>query len=107
MTRERILVFFFFCSDLAIQAIRLRLSGVVQQLAKWTLDFIRSTVQASFHLYLMGFTVESLQVSSWVRQNGGWEAVLHSGLQVMHKLAVIGMCAAVTMACVFYIKKNR
>ena len=44
MTRERILVFFFFCSDLAIQAIRLRLEGVMSQLAQWTLDYIRGTV---------------------------------------------------------------
>ena len=44
ITRERILVLFFFCSDLAIHSVRCRLNGMLAQLTRWTLMFIRGQV---------------------------------------------------------------
>jgi len=88
ITRERILVLFFFCSDVAILAIRQKASQLVSQLTQWSLQFIRN------------------QICSWVQENGGWSAVLHSGLNVMQQTAVIGTCAAVFVCCMIYIRKN-
>jgi len=88
ITRERILVLFFFCSDVAILAIRRRASQLVAQLTQWSLHFIRN------------------QICSWVQENGGWSRVLHSGLNVMQQTAVIGTCVAVFVCCMIYIRKN-
>ena len=44
ITRERILVLFFFCSDVAILAIRNGLTGLVSNITRWSLDFIRNQV---------------------------------------------------------------
>ena len=46
------------------------------------------------------------QICSWVQENGGWSAVLYSGLNVMQQTAVIGTCAALFLCCVIYIRKN-
>lgn len=88
ITRERILVLFFFCSDVAILAIRNGLTGLVSNITRWSLDFIRH------------------QICSWVQENGGWASVLRSGLNVMQQTAMIGACAAVFVCCVIYIRKN-
>ena len=61
---------------------------------------------------LMILTVHTLkfqilfQICSWVQENGGWSAVLYSGLNVMQQTAVIGTCAALFLCCVIYIRKN-
>ena len=44
ITRERILVLFFFCSDVAILAIRQKATALVAQLTQWSLEFIRNQV---------------------------------------------------------------
>lgn len=88
ITQERILVLFFFCSDVAILAIKQRATALVEQLTRWSLEFIRQ------------------QICSWVQENGGWSAVLKSGLNVMQQTAVIGTCAALFLCCVIYIRKN-
>jgi len=88
ITQERILVLFFFCSDVAILAIRQGATALVEQLTRWSLEFIKK------------------QICSWVQENGGWSAVLYSGLNVMQQTAVIGTCAALFLCCVIYIRKN-
>jgi hypothetical protein len=45
ITRERILVLFFFCSDLSIMAVRCQLNGMLAKLTQWTLLFIRNKVR--------------------------------------------------------------
>ena len=42
----------------------------------------------------------------WVHNNGGWHAVLRSGLNVVQQLAMIGCFSAVTLACILYVRKN-
>ena len=58
ITRERILVLFFFCSDLAIYSVRCRLNGMLAQLTRWSLMFIRGQACAclskhSFELHFL------------------------------------------------------
>lgn len=88
ITQERILVLFFFCSDLAIRACRAGLSCVLSSVTRWTLTFMRGTVAV------------------WVRCRGGWDRVLRGGVGVVSQLAFIGVCAAVIGACAVYIRKN-
>eukprot|EP00092_Neocalanus_flemingeri_P029177 GFUD01031668.1.p1 GENE.GFUD01031668.1~~GFUD01031668.1.p1 ORF type:complete len:268 (+),score=79.41 GFUD01031668.1:143-946(+) len=88
ITQERILVLFFFCSDLAIRAVRSGLSSVLSSLTRWTVAFLRGTVAA------------------WVRCRGGWSRVLSGGVGVVNQLAFIGACAAVIGVCAVYIRKN-
>jgi len=88
ITQERILVLFFFCSDLAIRAVRSGLQSVVSSLTRWTVGFLRGTVAA------------------WVRCRGGWDSVLNSGLGMVNQLVFLGVCAAVITVCVCYIRKN-
>ena len=59
--------------------------------------------QMASNLSLIQF---SLQICSWVQENGGWSRVLHSGLNVMQQTAVIGTCVAVFACCMIYIRKN-
>lgn len=88
ITQERILVLFFFCSDLAIRAVRSGLSSVLSSLTRWTVAFLRGTVAA------------------WVKCKGGWTKVLRGGVGVVNQLAFVGVCAAVIGACAIYIRKN-
>ena len=46
ITQERILVMFFFCSNLAIRAVRSGLQSAVSSLTRWTVGFLRGTVTA-------------------------------------------------------------
>merc|ERR1712192_101839 len=58
ITQERILVLFFFCSDLALRALRAGLRATLSKLTRWSVAFLRSTVAA------------------WVRCKGGWNNLL-------------------------------
>lgn len=88
ITRERILVLFFFCSDVSILAVKHHLSGVLSQLTKWTLAFIKD------------------RICRWVQSNGGWQVVLRTGLNVIQQLAIIGTCAAIVSVCLLFAKKH-
>ncbi|TRY62165.1 hypothetical protein TCAL_02108 [Tigriopus californicus] len=88
ITRERILVLFFFCSDVSILAVKHHLSGILSQLTKWTLAFIKD------------------RICLWVQSNGGWQAVLRTGLNVIQQLAIIGTCAAIVSVCLLFAKKH-
>jgi len=88
ITQERILVLFFFCSDLAIRAVRSGLSSVLTSVTRWTVAFLRGTVAA------------------WVRCKGGWARVLQGGVGLVNQLAFMGVCAAIIGACAIYIRKN-
>ena len=88
ITQERILVLFFFCSDLAIRAVRSGLRSALSSMTRWTVGFLRGTVAA------------------WVRCRGGWDAVLRGGVGLVNQLAFMGVCAAVITVCVCYVRKN-
>ena len=88
ITQERILVLFFFCSDLAIRAVRSGLKTVFASLTKWTVVFMRGTVAA------------------WVRCRGGWDTVLSGGVNMASQVVFMGMCVAVISVCVCYVKRH-
>jgi len=88
VTRERILVLFFFCSDVAIFAIKTGAGRLLSSLTEWSLIFIKD------------------QVCSWVRNNGGWREVLGSGFNVMQQAVILGSCAMIICCCAIYIRKN-
>merc|ERR1712106_251514 len=88
ITQERILVLFFFCSDLAIRAVRSGLKTVFTSLTKWTVVFMRGTVAA------------------WVRCRGGWNTVLSCGVSMASQVVFMGMCVAVISVCVCYVRRH-
>lgn len=88
VTRERILVLFFFCSDVAIFAIRSGAGKLISSLTEWSLLFIKD------------------QVCSWVQNNGGWREVLRSGMNLVQQSLVVGTCAMLIACCAIYIRKN-
>lgn len=88
VTRERILVLFFFCSDVAIFAIRSGAGKLISSLTEWSLLFIKE------------------QVCSWVQNNGGWREVLRSGMNFVQQSLVVGTCAMLIACCAIYIRKN-
>nr|CAD7255842.1 unnamed protein product [Timema shepardi] len=65
VTSERVVALFFFCSDLALRALRDNWRDLFHRLVQWTQVYIMSTL------------------SVWVQKHGGWEVALrvsHSSL---------------------------
>ncbi len=58
VTRERILVLFFFCSDLAIRTLRQQTVDIFQRCLAWSQKYIVD------------------RVCLWVQQQGGWVSTL-------------------------------
>ncbi|KAL4227644.1 hypothetical protein ACF0H5_013084 [Mactra antiquata] len=78
ITRERIIVLFVFCADVAIATLKRKAQTLCQQFIQWSTQFI------------------SDYVCNWVQDNGGWGAVL--GLKwkyLKHAAIVIGFGAVV------------
>ena len=99
VTQERLMVLFYFCSDLAVRAVKTGLLSLVSTLTSWSLTFIRGAV------------------SAWVRCRGGWSRVLASltpgpdttdtaAPSPINQVAFVSACAAVVGVCAVYIKKN-
>ncbi|XP_021948022.1 apoptosis regulator BAX isoform X2 [Folsomia candida] len=93
ITRERIVVLFFFCADVAMQALRQGLHSTFHRLVEWSLRYIAT------------------QVAAWVYSCGGWVklnfgVVLRSGLDVVYQLSACCAFVAIVAACVVYIKKK-
>ena len=87
------MVLFYFCSDLAIRAVKAGLMSVVANVTRWSVAFIRGVV------------------ATWVRVQGGWTQVMgdtsHNMLaSTVNKLAFVTTCAAVMGVCAVYIKRN-
>merc|ERR1712156_13789 len=88
VTRERILVLFYFCSDVAIRAIKTNSEGWLSTLTQWSLIFIKE------------------QVCAWVGKNGGWEIVLRSGFNMLERTLFVVTCAVLTICGFIYIRKS-
>lgn len=84
-SRERLVTFFFFCSDLILKAVRCSVGGLRWQVVAWVWAFLRD------------------RVCFWVLEHGGWEAVLTNYLPT---LAITAAGFAVCVGVVFYIWKN-
>ena len=101
VTPARLLVLFYFCSDLAVRAARSGVLRLLTSVTSWSLSFVRGAV------------------SAWVKIRGGWSSLLKtlspisesdcgnlSSSQTVSQVAFVSACAAVVGACAFYIKKN-
>ena len=96
----RLLVLFYFCSDLAVRAARAGLTNLLTSVTSWSLAFVRGAV------------------SAWVRIRGGWATVLQAlsssselasyrpSAQTVNQVAFFSACAAVVGVCAVYMKKN-
>ena len=66
ITQERILVLFFFCSDVAILAIRQGATALVEQLTRWSLEFIKKQVKNNRTFFVKGHPyITSAKDWSW------------------------------------------
>ena len=84
VSQERLLVLFFFCSDLTLRALRAGLARLASSLTDWVSAFIRSVV------------------SGLVRCRGGWASLLSSS----HHLAILSLTAGVLGLGLLYLKKH-
>jgi len=87
ITQERILVLFFFCSDLALRALRAGLRATLSKLTRWSVAFLRGTVAA------------------WVRCKGGWDKLL-SGSTSNRQVLLLGASLALVCLCLVVYKKH-
>ncbi|XP_072038971.1 uncharacterized protein [Amphiura filiformis] len=71
ITRERIVVLFFFCTDLAICMLQQDHLELFHRFVRWTLQYIRNTV------------------CTWVANQGGWGAVLATSIDYLRRGAQI------------------
>jgi len=85
ITQERILVLFFFCSDLALRALRAGLRATLSKLTRWSVAFLRGTVAA------------------WVRCKGGWNNLL-SGKTNRQQVLLLG--ASLALVCLWVVYKR-
>lgn len=84
VSRERIVVLFFFCSDLTFRSVTAGTPHLCCQLFTWSLAFV------------MDF------ICDWVRCQGGWGVVLG---EYVPKLAVTAFAVLGSIACFLYIKR--
>jgi len=89
ITQERLLVLFFFCSDLTIRACREGLTSLCRKITLWTLAFIRGTVTCS------------------VRIQGGWSRVLRGRMRVEDAAMVFTTTVALLTILYFYYRRSR
>ena len=90
VTQERLLVLFFFCSDLTLRALRAGLVSLASSLTDWVSAFIRRVV------------------ACLVRCRGGWVSLL-SSLQApdwSRHLPIISLSAGVLGLSLLYLKKH-
>ena len=90
VTQERLLVLFFFCSDLTLRALRVGMASLVSRLTDWVLAFIRSVV------------------AGLVRCQGGWQSLLSSfpSYPASRSLAILSLSAAMVSLGALYLKKH-
>ncbi|KAL7637939.1 UNVERIFIED_CONTAM: hypothetical protein RMT77_011552 [Armadillidium vulgare] len=88
ITQERIVVLFTFITDIAIQQVRQRTERFLSQLMEWSLRFIFD------------------HICSWVREAGGWGAVLSHGANICYKVTIFVFAAVSLVALGIFIKKN-
>lgn len=88
VTWERILVLFYFCTDISIRALEEKLFLLFQGIQDWVQFYIER------------------RVCRWVQQNGGWEVILQQSLNQVTKIAILGFCCVGIIALCVYIRNN-
>ncbi|BFY97052.1 hypothetical protein BsWGS_00092 [Bradybaena similaris] len=84
VTAERIVVLFYFCSDIAINALRTG-RQYFRQFFTWSLNFIADSV------------------CQWVRTHGGWGQVLRSQINSTYKACLwLGAATVLLAGCIYF-----
>ncbi len=87
ITRERVIVLFFFCSDLTIRIVKSGFNKIFSKVSKWTFDFIREVL------------------AKWIRIQGGWSQVLRTQNPLVEVATVIGVACLVMMGISMFAKR--
>ncbi|GLV40349.1 hypothetical protein CBL_04150 [Carabus blaptoides fortunei] len=88
VTWERVIVLFFFCTDISIRALQEQLIRQFQRIQDWTTRFIQETV------------------CTWVELEGGWTIIFQQSLNHATKIAILGFCCVGIVALCIYIRNN-
>ena len=89
ITPERIVVLFLFCSDLALNNLEHSAVDLFQRCMTWTWSFITE------------------KICCWVKEHGGWRAVLGESVQFVGGTKVLGIVALVgILATAYHIMKR-
>nr|XP_018913541.1 PREDICTED: uncharacterized protein LOC109041611 [Bemisia tabaci] len=88
VTYERVLVLFFFCTDITVRALRDNLVNFFNDLVGWTLKFF------------------SENLFDWVQRNGGWARVLEKSMDFTYKALLVTTLCFSTLALISYLRKK-
>lgn len=88
VTSERVVVLFFFCSDLAIRALCNRMRERFEFIMYWSQRYIMENF------------------SIWVQEHGGWAAVLQKSVNHVYQCAKISFFCVGIVAFFLYIRNN-
>jgi len=88
ISRMRIVVLFFFCSDVAIRALKNDVIAYFQRFVTWAFQYIAD------------------KICTWVAQHGGWEKVLSKSMDAIYKYCGAFTIAVVSVAVIIYIRKK-
>ncbi|XP_032795741.2 uncharacterized protein LOC116932114 isoform X1 [Daphnia magna] len=88
LTKERILVVFFFCSDVALFALQNHTLNLFCKLIQWSTDYITG------------------KFSNFICSQGGWTAVLNSSMNTLLKMSATAACCVAVIAMLVFIRNN-
>lgn len=87
ITKERIVVLFYFCSDVAIRSLK-RGADLCAQFIQWSMSFITD------------------RVCSWVRSHGGWGEVMSSSFNSLPRVILIATVVVIGFSVIRYINRQ-
>lgn len=75
VSRERLVVLFFFCSDIVIRSLKAKATDLFKQFIEWSTRFITS------------------KVAEWIENHGGWGSVLRTSGRLVTTVLLVSVCA--------------
>ncbi|KAK7116665.1 hypothetical protein V1264_002303 [Littorina saxatilis] len=87
ITKERIVVLFYFCSDVAIRSLK-RGAELCHQFLQWSVSFITE------------------RVCSWVRSHGGWGEVMCSSFNSLPRVLLLAGAIVIGFGVIKYINRT-
>ncbi|XP_023309715.1 bcl-2-like protein 1 [Anoplophora glabripennis] len=88
VTWERVLVLFYFCTDLSIRALQEKFVDYFIRIYNWTTSYI------------------TRRLSVWVEQEGGWGVVLQTSVDYARNFSILGVCAIGVLLMCLYIRSR-
>ncbi|OWF49332.1 uncharacterized protein LOC110451940 isoform X2 [Mizuhopecten yessoensis] len=80
ITRERLVVLFFFCSDIVIRSLKAKATHLFKKFIEWSTQFITS------------------KVAEWIERLGGWGTVMRTSGRLFTNILMISACVFVAFA---------